>query len=123
MTSSTRGSPRSGRAPGRGATLVPIITIYASIGNSDDRLPQQQWSVYAQSFVTTIQRHVGPHWLPGGVHGEWYSLSNAPWQNACVCFEATADQARLIRADLEELRTLHDQDSVAWAEVTRTEFI
>ena len=99
-----------------------MLTVYASIGNSDDKLSQQRWSVYAQSFVSTIHRHVSPRYLPGQVHGIWYSAPDAPWQNACVCFEATPEQAALVRQDLEELRKHQEQDSIAWA-VARTEFI
>lgn len=94
-----------------------MLTVYASIGNSDDKLTQYRWGVYVQSFLNTIRRHASQ------VHGEWYSAPDAPWQNACCCFEVTPDSAITIRQDLNELRILHEQDSIAWAVAPLTEFI
>lgn len=94
-----------------------MLTVYASIGNSDNRLSQGSWSGYVRSVLTVIRRNADR------VHGEWFSAPDAPWQNACCCFEVTPDGATSIRADLEVLRVLHDQDSIAWAVAPRTEFL
>jgi hypothetical protein len=98
--------------------VADVLTIYASIGNSDDKLSQHEWSVYVRSFVNTVHRYV----RPGQVHGIWHSFPDDPYQNACICFEATPEQAADVRRDLEELRQLHRQDSIAWA-TAQTEFI
>ena len=119
MTTGTTSSARADTT----ARALPLLTIYASIGNSDDRLTQHRWSVYAASFINTIHRHISPAYLPGQIHGIWYSAPDSEFQNACVCFEATPDQAAKLRADLTAVRELQQQDSIAWAEVTRTEFI
>jgi hypothetical protein len=92
------------------------ITVYASIGNSDDKLTQRRWSEFADLFVTIIRAHAEQ------VHGVWYSRPDAPWQNACVCFEIGDDEIPL-RMELAHLAVEYEQDSIAWAEVDTTEFI
>ena len=92
------------------------MIIYASIGNSDDKLSQHDWHRYAMSFIAAI-RQATIH-----IHGEWASLPVAPFQNACMCFEIDADGAILLKHTLSEIRDEYGQDSIAWA-VAETEFI
>jgi hypothetical protein len=93
------------------------VTVYLSIGNSDDKLTQMQWA----DFVRDIERDV----LPGAVqvHGNWRSLPDDPWQNACWCMvfedEHTAKDAA---TEAARIRQRYGRDSVAWA-VAETEFI
>ncbi len=96
---------------------VTVKTVYASIGNSDDKLSQKRWSQFVREFVAQIQRHAQL------VFGVWHSLPNSPYQNACVCFQVDSDGAQGLQLILGELRARFDQDSVAWAEVTETEFV
>lgn len=95
---------------------APAKTVYASIGNSDDRLTQRRWHEFADLFVTIIRAHASQ------VHGVWYSRPDAPWQNACVCFEISGDAIPL-RLELTHLAAEFDQDSIAWAVAPATEFI
>lgn len=93
-----------------------MITVYASIGNSDDKLTQKRWSEFADLFATMIQVH------PTTVHGVWYSRPDAPFQNACACFEIAGHDVPILRSELARLADEFDQDSIAWA-VAQTEFI
>lgn len=98
----------------------PPMTVYISIGNSDDKLSQRQWS----QFVGTVHDALAAVVARGRatLHGSWRSPSDAPWQNACWCFEASADVMEPLRELLSELAGIYRQDSVAWA-VAATEFL
>lgn len=96
---------------------MTVKTVYASIGNSDDKLSQREWSQFVNEFVAQVQRHAGT------VFGVWYSLPDSPYQNACVCFQVDSDGAHGLQLILGELRARYLQDSVAWAEVAETEFV
>lgn len=93
------------------------LTIYASIGNSDNKLSQQRWSEFAQAFVEFVERHASQ------VYGVWFSKPDAPYQNACVGFAIAPSAAVWMRDCLVHLRANYDQTSVAWAVVERTDFI
>lgn len=92
------------------------VTVYLSIGNSDDKLTQAEWS---QFVVEMIARVVSI----GHTHGAWFSLPHTPYQNACWCVEyATADDLAEAREVTVEIREKYRQDSVAWATAS-TEFL
>lgn len=94
-----------------------MAIVYLSVGNSDDKLTQAEWS---QLVVEMTARVVSI----GHTHGAWFSLPHTPYQNACWCveFESDADiqEAREVAG---EVREKYKQDSVAWAEAPVTEFI
>ena len=52
-----------------------------SIGNSDDKLSQAEWARFVMEMRDLL--------CSSGVqiHGEWFSLSDRPWQNANWCVE------------------------------------
>lgn len=91
-------------------------TIYVSIGNSDDKLTQDDWCHFCCAVVSLIRMETPT------VHGEWYSKSGAPWQNMCICFEIPTDRADAMKAALRVIAADHCQDSIAWA-VAATEFL
>lgn len=105
-----------------------MITVYISIGNSDDKLTQQEWAAYFSITARVVQG------LADGVHGQWVSEPASAWQNACWCIEidpnreivnkhgATTGVADWLRIRLGELAAEYRQDSIAWA-TARTEFI
>jgi hypothetical protein len=102
------------------------FTVYISIGNSDDKLSQVEWS----AFVTTADRLLSPDagdslYPVKARHGNWRSVPDDPWQNACWCVEVDddADAVRCLKGELESLAQEYGQDSIAWAEVDGTEFI
>jgi hypothetical protein len=92
-------------------------TIYAAIGNSDDKLSQQDWSRFVTEFISTLRA------VADEIHGEWYSAPDAPYQNACCAFTIPDCFVPPLRCTLTNLRKRHGQDSIAWAEVARTDFI
>lgn len=91
-------------------------TVYVSIDNSDDKLPQQQW----HEFWSAVHRQVFNY--AARVHGDWMSNPVAPFQNACVCFEVEPLSAGTLRAELRKVAARYGQDSIAWAEAL-TDFI
>ena len=101
------------------------VTVYISIGNSDDKLTQREWA----SFVGEVDSSVRWH-SQGTVHGFWLSPSNVPWQNACWCVEyefagdedTWTEQAEEQKVWLQRLAAKYRQDSIAWA-VAETEFL
>jgi hypothetical protein len=100
-------------------------TVFVSIGNTDNRLTQQQWS----SFYTRVDweiRHLGED---SGeyviIRGRWVSPSTDPYQNACWAFTPYSDiwdgedgVREYTRQTLQEIAGDYGQDSVAWAEAT-----
>lgn len=95
-----------------------MVTVYASVGNSDDKLSQRRWSNFITDFVTVV------HHRADQVHGVWHSAPTEAFQNASVCFEIDdPTAARLLRPRLAQLAAEYGQDSIAWAEVATTRFI
>ena len=89
-------------------------TVYVSIGNSDDKLTQQEWYAFANSVDSRLRVAADP------MHGAWYSLANAPWQNACWAFDIAERDIVPMQAELSRMAGHWRQDSIAWAEATTT---
>lgn len=90
-------------------------TVYASIGNSDDKLSQAEWSNYLHSFRECMGKFATQ------VYGDWTSEPSSSYQNACI---AIATETPLtLKAALASLRAEYRQESIAWAVVPDTEFI
>ena len=101
--------------------VARVITAYVSIGNSDDKLTQKEWAkFFAKTRILMNSNNFT-------VHGEWHSLPQAQWQNACWCVEYDED-LRLVNKEgdvvtlgdhfirrLMELAAEFRQDSIAWA--------
>lgn len=94
-----------------------MLTVYVSIGNTDDKLTQQEWATFLGDFRRVMRRNAYE------VYGEWYSAPDVPFQNACMAIAVPAGSVDVLRGELTEMREFYRQDSVAWAEVPRTEFI
>lgn len=92
-------------------------TVYVSIGNSDDKLTQQEWSQFQAAVHDALMKFAQV------MHGEWQSAATSPWQNACWCVEVPLFQVEPLTGRLSQLVVGYRQDSIAWAEVPRTEFI
>ena len=92
------------------------LTVYVSIGNSDDKLTQQRWHEFWVATRNSVMRQARQ------VHGEWLSIGCAPYQNACICLEIGLADAPFLKAELRTLAAEFGQDSIAWAEA-RTEFL
>lgn len=95
----------------------PRPTIYVSIGNSDDKLTQLQWSCFVNAVDSTIRAYSNT------VHGYWLSAPDSQWQNACWCFElGDARSAFALRRYLRLHAHHYSQESIAWA-VAKTELL
>jgi len=95
------------------------VITYISIGNSDNRLTQAEWSAFVLQTRLAVDRFAEE------VHGEWYSNPAAQWQNACWCVDLP-DDADWVAGLKDRLRLLtidFRQDSIAWAEAPTTEFL
>jgi hypothetical protein len=100
-----------------------VTTVYISIGNSDDKLSQADWSSYVLDVDRAFEQAV--RYEGARVHGRWYSLPTEPWQNACWCAEWHEDLAHVVEALKRKLINIasdYRQDSIAWA-VAETWFL
>lgn len=100
------------------------MIVYISIGNSDDKLSQADWS----SFVLDVDRafDAAVHYEGARAHGRWHSLPTEPWQNACWCAEWHGELAHVVEALKRKLASIaraYRQDSIAWTEASTTELI
>lgn len=107
-------------------------TIYVAIGNSDDRLPQWQWSEFVSEVYALVRK-----WSRC-IHFGGCSPSAAAYQNFAWVFEIETDaEATLavagaalpdsaderLRQDLLEAAVRFRQDAIVWGEVDNVEFI
>lgn len=92
------------------------LTAHVAIGNSDDKLTQEDWSV----FVTDLELVVMA--VAACVHGSWDSPASSRWQNHCVAFDVAEGRADDLRAALRGLRAKYNQDSIA-LNISETELI
>jgi len=85
--------------------------IYVCIGNSDDKLTQQDWHLFFSHVRVLIERH------SSRVYGVWHSLPAERWQNACFGFGVSnPDKKEFIRMRLAELAGQYGQDWISWTE-------
>jgi hypothetical protein len=92
------------------------MIVYISIGNSDDKLTQREWSRYVIAIAAEVVSI-------GKLHGTWFSAPATPWQNACWCVEFLNDKDAAEAKEIAgQIRREHSQESVAWA-IAETEFI
>lgn len=93
--------------------------VYVSIGNSDDKLTQEQWHRYYVSTNMLI-RHATET-----IIGAWVSEPASAWQNACWAFVPPTEYVSVehLKMKLSEVAREFHQDSIAWAEAPVTEFI
>lgn len=92
-------------------------TVYVSIGNSDDRLSQAEWSRYWASVSNCVHNYAD------GVHGEWTSDTTDAYQNAIWGFDIDDDHIRPLKAELAERKVLYRQDSIAWTEAKKAKML
>ena len=93
------------------------ITVYVSIGNSDDKLTQARWSEFHGKVNEAVRDRAR------SVFGDWASIPTDPWQNSCIAFGIDYDDVPFLKSELRELAATVGQDSIAWAEARLTEFV
>lgn len=93
------------------------MAVYITIGNTDDKLGQKQWSDFVKDVDDTIRMYAS------AIHAYCFSLPNAPWQNCVWCCEfAMSIDEKCCKEDLGVLTGKYNQDSIAWAPAV-TEFL
>jgi hypothetical protein len=93
-----------------------LVTVCLQIGNSDNKLTQQEWSGYAwrvDQVVTDFARE--RHFFGGPATTE-------RWQNACWVFVMEQQRLEAFNRRLVAARVSYNQDSVALL-VGDTQFI
>lgn len=93
------------------------VTVYVSIGNSDDKLTQREWAEFAADFQFIMIEAANQ------AYGVWHSLPNSAYQNACIAIAIDQDAVEDLRRAIAALRAEYRQDSIALAVVPETEFI
>ena len=104
------------------------MIVYISIGNSDDKLSQAEWSTYLTQTDILLhdrQQSNDPDNPVLKRHGAWVSYPDDPWQNACWCVEVedAPDAIKELQDALRGVAIGYRQDSIAWAVVAETEFL
>lgn len=84
-----------------------MTTIYASIGNTDNKLSQQEWARFWWNFRKLMSQ------MATEVHGVWLSEPSSSFQNGCIAIDT--DTPVLLRGALAELASEFKQDSIAVA--------
>lgn len=91
-----------------------MATVTILIGNTDNKLTQQEWSEFCAS-VENVATAYGPVQFSG------YSTGSAPWQNACWVIVTDGLEVGL-KTRLSMLARYYRQDSIAVIAGT-TEFV
>jgi hypothetical protein len=93
-----------------------MSTAYITIGNSDNKLTQAQWSEFRHAVDLAVSQAAAEG---ACVQFHGYSLPAAPWQNAMWAIELP-DDLPLVRQELRhrvaQLAWIYNQDSIAWAQ-------
>jgi hypothetical protein len=88
------------------------MNVLISIGNSDDKLTQAEWSRFVKEVRNLIAER--GYFV---THGEWFSLPDAQWQNANWCLQpAPGAPLDSVKANLRQVARIYGQDSIAWTQ-------
>jgi hypothetical protein len=91
-----------------------MITAYVTIGNSDDKLSQEDWAAFCDDVAVAVSDCAR---RGGQIHAACFSMPNVPWQNAVWALEAEQEPTIDLRLTLRRLAHRYRQDSIAWAQV------
>lgn len=94
----------------------PTMTAVVQIGNSDDKLTQEEWAKYVAEVDYVLSGLE--------MHFSGFSVPHARWQNAAWVFELPASLLRInaLRTKLSRLALTYRQDSIAFT-TGNTEFL
>lgn len=90
-------------------------TVTIQIGNTDNKLTQQEWAQFVQSIHKEIATHASIHFFGGPAN--WES-----WQNAAWIVNCEDEKLAWLKAAVAFARKTFNQDSAAWTE-GESEFI
>ena len=94
------------------------VTVYVTIGNSDNKLTQAEWSDFVYAVGVEVEL-TAEDWE---IYGEWHSLGNSQYQNAVFSAPIPEDRLDDLRLNLRELARRFKQDSIAFA-VAKSELL
>lgn len=78
------------------------------IGNSDNRLSQEDWSVFIRDCSNAVVRWSGVVHFAGG------SLITSKYQNFCWVLEVEDEMVSYLKNELLRLKLLNHQESIAF---------
>lgn len=81
-----------------------------TIGNSDDKLTQSQWSEYVRRVDNLLREYAEE------VYGVFFSLPDSPWQNACWSVKIDESDHETVWRKLETIKNNFSQESIALVE-------
>jgi hypothetical protein len=87
------------------------MLVYITIGNSDNKLTQEEWASFADDLRTAVML------VAMTVHGIWYSPSDSRYQNMCVCAYVGLTYMAPLKESLRKMKVKYRQDSIAFATV------
>ena len=93
-----------------------VKTIVVQIGNSDNKLPQEEWAQFVQRVDHIVREYAKTVYFFGGTEN-W-----AVWQRVCWVFDGEGLQSDNFKKRLTEIRKEFRQDAAAFTE-GETEFI
>lgn len=93
------------------------MQVYISIGNSDDKLSQAEWSRYWGEINKLLDT------TATNVYGCWLSEPTSMWQNACWSVEISNSSVVGVKYLLTSIRKRYNQDSIAWSIARPTSFL
>lgn len=91
-------------------------TITVSIGNSDNKLTQRQWSEFVNHIDSLIRE------ISAQVHFFGGSPNWERWQNTAWVFDCAREVTPDLKNSLKEYKQMYKQDSIAYIE-GETEFL
>lgn len=92
-------------------------TIIVQIGNTDNKLSQQDWAKFCNEI------HLGIMSLSGEIHFSAPSVGWADWQNSAWIFSVEDHIVEFIKLSFISIRKKYLQDSLAWMICNEAEFI
>ena len=99
------------------------FTVYITLGNSDGKLKQAEWS----RFVSSVRLLSA---MFGTIHGVWTSEALSEYQNAVFCVEVgnglteSMEERRIsFKSLLKEMAAANNQDAITWAECPDVKFL
>jgi len=95
---------------------VSTTTAVVQIGNSDNKLTQQEWYGFQSSTFAWVCA------VTSQIHFSGASPSLSQYQNACLAFEIEEDKLPALRASLAKVADHYRQDSIALT-LGSTEFV
>lgn len=96
--------------------VVKILTGIVQIGNSDNKLTQQEWAAFVETTNTYVKCCSKTIHFSGG------SPSHEAWQNHCWVVELKNNDVANLKHFLNQVRIQYRQDSIAFT-IGETQFI